>query len=843
MGETPLVMLPPRNRPGADLPIRPALVAVTTALSRDGAAVLVAPPGSGKTSLLPLALADAVTGRVIVAEPRRIATRAAARRLAWLLGEPVGGRVGYAVRGERHVSTDTRVEVVTTGLLVRRLQHDPELSGVGAIVIDECHERHLDSDLALAFCLDIRAALRADLRLVATSATPDTARMSTVLGSVDEPAPIITAQAQSYPVDVIWAAPPRPIPPSVGPRIDPRLLDHIGHTITRAVHESDGDVLVFLPGESEIRAVRSRLTTTVEVLELFGRQRAVEQDRALAPSTERRIVLATDIAESSLTVPGVRIVVDSGLAREPRTDHNRGLSRLVTTAVSHSSAHQRAGRAGREGPGRVYRCWSAADDVHLSAHSAPEIATTDLAGFALSVAHWGSPGGVGLALLDDPPAVALNAATTLLHDLQAVDERGRITPRGRAISDVGIHPRLARALIDGAPRVGAGRAREVVAALSADALSRQDDDLVASWRALRTGTDPAVAARWRDEVHRLERVPAGPNAGPRGVSDDQAAAIIVGLAYPERLARVRTGGGSSYLTAGGTGAALTDTSTMRGIDWLAIAGADRAPGRADARIRGAVPIDEVDVREIGAGLLRIEDDISWRDGDLICVRTERLGAINLGQRPLLNPDPDRVLAAVIGGLRHDGLGLLRWSQDAEQLRARLAFCHRFLGEPWPDVGDAALTALMDHWLGPDLVRVRRGRDLGFIDTGAALRRLLPWPRASRFDVLAPIRMVVPTGGQVRLTYHHDDPPVLALRVQEAFGWLDTPMVADGRVAVVLHLLSPAGRPVAITTDLGSFWKQGYPQVRSELRGRYPRHPWPEDPLKATATRRVKPRGR
>jgi len=831
------VLLPESSVPGADLPVRAVLPATVEAVRSRGTAVLVAPPGSGKTSLLPLALGDALGGKIIVAEPRRLATRAAAARLATLVGEPLGQRIGYAMRGERSGGQEPRglrVEVVTTGLLVRRLQQNPELPGVAAIVIDECHERHLDADLLLAFGVDIRANLREDLAIVATSATPDTVRLSRALGT-DVPAPVITASAALYDVAVEWAPPPVPVPLLPGGRVDPRLLDHVAAVVERAWTENDGDILVFVPGEAEINGVTRRLAGR-NVLPLFGRQSRAEQDRALAPTATRRIVVTTSVAESSLTVPGIRVVVDSGLAREPRTDQSRGLGALVTRRVSRSSADQRAGRSGREGPGRVYRCWSAVDHTHLDDHPAPEIATADLAAFALDLAAWGAPAGDGLTLLEAPPAVAMTAATELLRRLDAVDDSGRITERGRRMAALGAHPRLARALIDGTPRIGSDRAREIVAMLSDDSGRDFGDDLPARWRALRRGDDRGATARWREETRRLGRDSSG---GPtEAVPDDLAVGVVVGLAYPDRIARVRGAGSATYQMSGGTGAALDPQSPLRSTPWLAIAVADRAPGRADARIRSAAPIDEQAARDIAGELVSTTDQIRWDDGRIVTRRVETLGAIVLNDVPLAKPDPLLVQAAVRDGIRRSGLSVLRWSGAALALRQRLAFCHAHLGAPWPAVDDEALLGGLDEWLGTELATVR---NLAQIDVTSALRRLLPWPAAARFDELAPERLQVPSGSQIRLEYDGAEPPVLAVKLQEVFGWTTTPLVADGRVPVVLHLLSPARRPVAITSDLTSFWKQGYPQVRADLRARYPRHPWPEDPLTATPTNRPKPR--
>ncbi|MGC4896299.1 ATP-dependent helicase HrpB [Micromonospora sp. DT31] len=858
-----------------DLPVRAVLPALVEALRERGAGVLVAPPGTGKTTTAPLAVADAVTGRVVIAQPRRVAARAAAHRMAALLGERVGDRIGYAVRGERRVGPRTRVEVVTTGLLVRRLHHDPELPGVAAVLLDECHERHLDADLALAFSVEARGTLRPDLWLLAMSATPQTDRFAALLGA-DEPAPVVRAEAALHPVERVWAPPPRPVTPPGAGRVDPALLDHVAATVRRALRERDGDVLVFLPGAGEIAAVAGRLAglADIAVLPLHGRLSGAAQDAALTPAAGRRVVLATAVAESSLTVPGVRTVVDAGLSRVPRTDLARGLGALVTVPVSRAAATQRAGRAGREAPGAVYRCWSEATHARLAPQPEPEIATADLTGFALELAAWGTPDGTGLALPDPPPPAALTVARETLTTLGAVDADGRITARGRAVAAVGTHPRLARALLDGAPRVGVDRAAEVVAVLAEDTLGGAGDDLPARWRRLRTAVDPAATARWRTEVRRLRAaLPAGTAAEPaprrrdgdrrtadrrtgnqrtadrqaadrrEHLPDDLAAGLLAGLAYPERLARARQAGGSAYLMAGGTAAELAPGSGLAGSPWLAVAVADRSPGAAAARVRLAAPIDEATAREAGAALVRAGREVVWSGGDVVAREVVRLGAVELLDRPLAAPDRELVAAALLDGLRQEGTGLLRWTPEATGLRQRLAFCRQALGVDWPDVSDAALLATAPRWLGPELARARRRGDLVRADVVGALRRLLDWRQAARLDELAPERLAVPSGSRVRVDYADPAAPVLAVKLQETFGWRDVPRIADGRVPVLLHLLSPAGRPVAVTADLASFWRTGYPQVRAELRGRYPRHPWPEDPTVAEPTRRASPRRR
>ncbi|MFC8619839.1 ATP-dependent helicase HrpB [Micromonospora purpureochromogenes] len=830
------------------LPVSPVLPTLVAALAEAGGAVLVAPPGTGKTTLAPLAVADRVEGRVVVAQPRRVAARAAARRMADLLGERVGGRVGYAVRGDRRVGPGTRIEVVTTGLLVRRLHHDPELPGVGAVLLDEVHERQLDADLALAFAVDSRAALRPDLWLLAMSATPEADRFAALLGT-DRPVPVVRAEAALHPVTRIWAPPPRPVTPPGAGRVDPALLDHVAATVRRALHEREGDLLVFLPGAGEIAGVARRLadlTDRVAVLPLHGRLPGAAQDAALRPADRRRVVLATSVAESSLTVPGVRVVVDAGLSRVARTDLSRGLGALVTVPVSRAAATQRAGRAGREAPGHVYRCWSAATHERLAAQPEPEIATADLTGFALELAAWGSPDGTGLALPDPPPPAALTVARETLASLGAVDADGRITARGRAIAAAGAHPRLGRALLDGAPRVGADRAAELVALLAEEGLTGRDDDLVAGWRRLRGNADPGATARWRSEVRRLRAALPTDGTGSGGrdhLPDDLAAGLLVGLAYPERLARVRRGGGRSYLMAGGTAAELAPGSGLAGVDWLAVAVADRSPGAPTARVRLAAGLDEATAREAGGPLLREAREVGWVDGDVVAREVVRLGAIELLTRSLARPEPALLAAALRDGLRQEGLSLLTWTPAARALRERMAFCRRALGDQWPEVSDDALLAAVDDWLGPELAAARRRADLARIDVAAALRRLLQWRQAARLDELAPERLEVPSGSKIRVDYADPAAPVLAVKLQETFGWPAAPRIAEGRVPVLLHLLSPAGRPVAVTADLASFWRTGYPQVRAELRGRYPRHPWPEDPGSATPTRHATPRRR
>jgi len=805
-----------------DLPVRAVLGAVTDALDAHGGAVLVAPPGTGKTTLVPLALA-ADRGRVLVAEPRRLATRAAAARMAMLLGEPVGETVGYAVRGDARRSDRTRIEVVTSGLLLRRLMADPELDGVHTVLLDECHERHLDADLLLALLLDARAGLRPDLRLLATSATVATDRLAEMLGG----AAVVRVEARTFPVATTY------LPPGRGERVE----TCVARAVRRAVQDGDGDVLAFLPGVPEIRRTAGLLADVgpadVDVVQLHGRLPAAEQDLALTPGPRRRVVLATAVAESSLTVPGVRAVVDAGLARTPRTDHRRGLAGLVTVRVSAAVAEQRAGRAGREAPGRVYRCWP--EGELLARYPEPEIRTADLTRLALDLACWGTPDGSGLTWWDPPPTGPLQAGQQVLRALGAVDDGGA-TDRGRRLAELGLHPRLARALLDGATLVGAQTAAEVVALIDDDTLAENvavDDEL----RRLRSGAARG-AGRWRAEATRLRRL-APRAAGAAGSSGEGAAALVVALAYPERLARRRSAGVGAqrlhrdvYLMSGGTAVELPAGSPLAGREWLAVALADRTPGAEHGRIRLAAAADR-ELAELAAPALLVEEDeVRWADGDVVARRVRRLGAIVLSEVRLDAPDPDALAAAVRHGVRSEGLGLLRWSEHARRLRDRLATLHRVFGDSedggWPDVSDAALLADPDRWWIPALARARNRADLSRVDAAAVLRTLLDHRQAARLDELAPERIQVPSGARIAVDYSADQ-PVLAVKVQEVFGWTATPTVGGGRLPVVLHLLSPAGRPAAVTADLTSFWANGYPQVRAELRGRYPKHAWPEDP--------------
>ncbi|MEU9819378.1 ATP-dependent helicase HrpB [Pseudonocardia alni] len=860
--------------PLPDLPVRAVLDELRAALDDRGGAVLVAPPGTGKTTLVPLALAGldgsgpAPGGTVLVAEPRRVAARAAAARMSSLLGTEVGGPVGYRVRGDARTGPGTRVEVVTSGLLLRRLAGDPELAGVSTVVLDEVHERHLDADLLLTLLLDARDGLRPDLRLLATSATLDAARPAVLLGDDDRPAPVLEVAARSYDVAVAHVPPAR-----AGRGGTERIENTVARTCVRALEH--GSVLAFLPGVAEIGRTASALRELgpdADVLALHGRLPAAEQDAALRDGPRRRIVLATAVAESSLTVPGVRAVVDCGLVRVPHTDHRRGLSGLVTRRVSRAVATQRAGRAGREAPGVAYRCWP--EGEVLADAPDPEIRTADLTALALDLAVWGTPDGSGLRWWDAPPPGPLAAGRTVLTALDAIDTRGAVTDRGRRISALGLHPRLARALLDGV--AAGGDPREVagiVAVLDDDTLAGPADDLTAALTRLRSGDAPG-AGRWRGDRDRLTGAlrrarasssavavspgtspGAGAHSGPAaatpgrareragraaGASGAELVALVTGLAYPERLARRRDAAAGVFLMTGGT-AVEVPPGPLRDAEWLAVAVADRRPGQTHGRVRLAATTDAATALRAAAPLRVTGSEVVWSDGDVRARTVDRLGAIVLSEKPDRSPDPGAVRDALVAGLRAEGTGLLRWTAGAVSLRERSGFLHRVLGAPWPDVSEEALldsAADPAGWLAGPLATARRRSDLARVDAGPALRRHVAASvggLAGRIDELAPERLTVPTGSRIALDYS-GAAPALPVKVQEVFGWTGSPAVADGRVPVVLHLLSPAGRPTAVTADLDSFWDNAYPQVRAELRGRYPKHAWPEDPRTATPGR-------
>ncbi|MGF0226565.1 ATP-dependent helicase HrpB [Dietzia natronolimnaea] len=844
------------DRIGHGLPFAAALPALRDALATRGTAVVQAPPGTGKTTLAPpaVASADGIAGRVVVTQPRRVAARSAARRLAALTGTGVGTLAGYSVRGDSSVGRDTLVEFVTPGVLVRRLIADPDLPGTAAVVLDEVHERDVESDLALALLCELRQ-LRDDLPVVAMSATVEAGRFARLLGGAgtEASAPVIDIPAVLHPLEVRYR------PPAV-PRLDSRgvtdgFLDHVATVAADEVTASGSDTLVFLPGVREIdRVVRSltaRLGGRAEVLPLHGGLDAAEQDRAVSgsgrgdPTPGRgaagprpRVVVSTDLAESSLTVPGVRVVVDACLSREPRRDAARDMTGLVTVSASRDSCVQRSGRAARLGPGIAVRCLSEDEFSRVPAHRTPAIATSDLTAFALDVACWGAPRGEALALPDPPPSGEIHRAQSVLQNLGALDALGRATARGRGLARVPADPRHARALLDGAPVVGRAMAAEVVSLLTSGRRSPAGD-LVADLRALRGGR-AADHRTWEREARRLERV-VRTGGGPGGMPIEDAVGLIVALAHPDRVARRR---GGQYTFASGTGAVLPPGSALAGHEWLAVAEVVRASGRAageaGAVIRAAAPVDREGAERAASGLLDDDETATFSGGALTGRRTRRLGAIELSVTPV-RPGPAAAVSAVAAAVRSDGLAALGPDDEALRLWHRLALAHRELGPPWPEVSAGALADRLAEWLGPEVDALTRGGKLAGRGVGPALRRLLPWPEATRFDELVPDRLQVPSSSSYRVDYPEpgsDAAPVLAVKLQECFGWTASPRICDGRVPVTVHLLSPAGRPLAVTRDLEFFWREAYPGVRAEMRGRYPRHPWPEDPMVAEPTRRT-----
>ena len=852
------------------LPVTRALGDIAAATRPGGCAVITAPPGTGKTTLLPPAVAVALaeagsSGRVLVTQPRRVAARAAARRIARLLGEEVGGQVGYSVRGDSRVSERTRVEMVTPGVALRRLQRDPELPGVSALIVDEFHERDLDTDLALAFALDARSALRDDLFVALTSATLEASRTVDFLrASTGEEPALVDIPGDIFPLELRYAPPPRGVE-AVGAIGNERVgvrreyLAHVARTVEETVAATEGSVLVFLPGVGEIETVRGNLHLgDVPVLTLHGQLSAAEQDRALSPASGRRVILSTSIAESSLTVPGVSVVVDAGLAREPRFDAGRCLSSLVTVPAALARLEQRAGRAARTGPGIAVRVMDSVDVARRPAQSAPGIATQDLTDARLQVASWGTPV-EELALLDAPPAGTWEAAGQCLSSLGAIDEAGAATALGRTLTSLPLDPPLGRALLASSAILGASKAARFVALLSED-VRAPGADLGALERRLgrggasEAGVGKAQAARVKETQARLERLAQRlPASGSEGALASVAArqqektrtredelALTCALAYPEWIARRRPGS-AAYILAGGVGAELPQGSPLEGQDWLAVASIDRAPASRHARILAAVPLSEEDALAAGAALLETRTQALIDKGALKATRTRALGAIPLASAPASSLSEEEATALVVEHLAARGLGDLGWGKEASSLRERMRVLHEVLGDPWPDVSDEALAGSAPQWLAPWAKRLAQGGSLSGVSMLDALRSMLPWPQAARLDELAPEKMPIPAGGTRPIDWSGAH-PVLTLRVQQAFGWTDTPRLVDGRVPLVLHLTDPAGRPAAVTSDLTSFWAGPYRDVRAQLRGRYPKHPWPEDPLHAEPTNRTKRRG-
>ena len=815
----------------SDLPIEEALPVLGAALAAGPNAVLVAPPGAGKTTRVPLALMDeawAQGGKLIVLEPRRLAARAAAARMAQTLGEPVGRTVGLRVRADSRPGA--RIEVVTEGVFTRMILGDPSLEGVSGVLFDEFHERSLDADLGLAFALDAQAVLRPDLRLLPMSATLDGAAVATLLDG----APVIESAGRAFPVTTRWR--PR--------RAERRLEDDMAAAIREALAETEGDVLAFLPGQAEIRRTAERLADTlrrpeVDVHPLYGALTAREQEAAIAPAPlgRRKVVLASAVAQTSLTLEGVRVVVDGGLSRVPRYDPSTGLTRLATVRVSRASADQRRGRAGRTAPGVCYRLWDEVEERGLAPFERPEILEADLSGVALALAQWGARDPSALRLLDAPPAGAYAEAVRLLQRLRVVDEQGALTPHGRAIAGLGLAPRLAHMVVRGAEQGRGRRAARLAALVSEPGLGGRDVDI--SHRMERFAREPGRRAE--DARALADRWSRG--AGSSGAGDASADGPLLALAYPERIAKAR-GGSGAFLLANGRGAQLHPADALARSPWLAVA--ELSGGGAQDRIVAAAALTEAEVREVAAGELRTEESVEIdAAGRLSARRRLRLGALVLEDVRLDRPSDAAVASAIAGHIRARGLAALPWSEAAAGLRARAAFVATLDGTGeggWADLGDEALLAELETWLGPALVSAGGLAGLSEGGVADALRERIGWERLQRLDREAPPRFTTPAGSSAAIDYAAPGGPRVEVRVQELFGLSRHPTVANGRAPLTLALLSPARRPVQTTQDLPSFWAGSWAEVRKEMRGRYPKHPWPEDPLTARPTTRAKPLG-
>jgi len=842
------------------LPIDGVLPELAAALGNGTSAVLQAPPGAGKTTGVPLALLDApwLRGqRIIMLEPRRLATRAAARRMAQMLAERVADTVGFRVRGETRVGRTTRIEVVTEGILTRMLQHDPALDGVGLVIFDEFHERSLDADLALALTLETRDVLRPDLRVLVMSATLDGARVATMLGG----APIITSEGRAYPVETRY----------IERRAELRIEDAVAASVRRALASDTGDILAFLPGAGEIRRthdllLRSDLPARTHVRPLHGNLSGDAQDEAILPSApgDRKVVLATSIAETSLTIEGVRVVIDAGLSRVPRFSARSGMTRLETVRVSRASADQRRGRAGRIAPGVCYRLWAEHEQHHLVAHAAPEIVEADLAPVALELAAAGIDDPAMLRWLDPPPPAAYGQARELLSELGALEAPGsasvgRITAHGGRMAALPMHPRLAHMVLEG-DALGARRlACDLAALLSerdpirGDVGASVDADvetrlglLHGSPSGLPTGhyVDADALRRIRLESDRV-RALLGNTGAERGTEPERAfssvsTGLLLAFAYPDRIAQLRAPRSGRFLLRNGNGAALSTAQTLSDSSYVVAAELDGRRPEARIFLAASVMLDDVE-RHFG-DQVTWEQEIAWdaRGRSVIAREREKLGALVLADRPIREPDPTAVTTALLQGIRELGVDALPWSDGARALRQRLEFLHA-VDPSWPDVSDPRLIETLGDWLCPHVGNARSLADLSRVDLAGALLAMLRWDRRAAIDELAPTHIVVPSGSRIPIDYTDPETPVLAVRLQEMFGLADTPRIARGAVPLTVHLLSPAHRPVQVTRDLAGFWRTSYFDVRKELRGRYPKHYWPDDPMKAEPTRRAKPR--
>jgi ATP-dependent helicase HrpB len=830
------------------LPIDAVLDDLARTLADHNAAVLVAPPGAGKTTRVPLALLDepwAKNKKIIVLEPRRIAARASAERMAQTLGERVGETVGYRVRFGSKVSRATRIEVVTEGIFSRQILDDPELTGVAAVLFDEFHERSLDADLGLALARDAQTGLREDLRILVMSATLDGARVATLLGD----APVIASEGRAFPVETRY----------IRRKADAPLERQMADAIATALRADSGSVLAFLPGAAEIRRTQNLLSERIhdagiEIVPLFGALDAQVQDRAIAPapSGRRKVVLATSIAETSLTIEGVRIVVDSGVARVPRYEPDIGLTRLETVRASRAAVDQRRGRAGRTSPGVCYRLWDEPQTASLAAYTQPEILSADLSSLLLDLAQWGVSDPAALAFLDPPPAPALKEARSLLGELGALDGEGRITAEGKSLRALALPPRLARMIVD-SHRLGAGEeAADIAAILTERGLGGDSVDLDARLdqfrrdRSQRASSARSLARRWASQVAASEKAnfasgttAATPSPSPL-VEGGLTTGVMLAFAFPDRVARNR--GNGSFVLANGRGAAVDQTSALARAPYIAVG--ELTGTAANGRILLAASIAQADIELRFAGQIESAEEISFDRGAMAlrARRKKTLHAITLSEAPMaLKPSAEtaRVLAdALIAA----GLDRLPWSKPLKQWRDRATFLRAAEGEPWPDLSDDALAAQREAWLVPALYDKTSLKDLSAGDLSDALMTLLPWELRARLEREAPTHFEAPTGTQLAIDYEAEQGPTIAVRLQELFGLNTHPSIAKGRIPLVLELLSPAHRPVQVTRDLPGFWRGSYAAVRSDLRGRYPRHPWPEDPASAVPTRRVKPRG-
>jgi ATP-dependent helicase HrpB len=811
------------------LPIHEALPALKAALAAHNAAVLVAPPGAGKTTVVPLELLAEPwrgDGKIIVLEPRRLAARAAAERMAKTLGEGVGETVGYRVRMQSRVSAATRIEVVTEGVFTRMILADPELAGVAGVIFDEFHERSLDADLGLALARDAQGLLREDLRLLVMSATLDGAAVARLL----DDAPVVESQGRTFPVETRY----------LGRDDRLRLEDQVVRAVEKALAEESGSVLVFLPGQGEILRTAERLQERlarrpeVELAPLYGALDPRDQDRAIspAPAGKRKVVLATSIAETSLTIEGVRVVIDSGLARVPRFDPASGLTRLATVRVSRAAADQRRGRAGRTEPGVSYRLWDEPETRSLPAYADPEILDADLSGLALDLARWGAKDAKTLAFLDPPPGAAFAEARALLQRLEALTPDGVLTAHGQALAEFPLAPRLAHMVLKAAEHGQGRRAARIAALLSERGLGGRDADLRHRLDALERDRSPrardakALADRW-----------AALARGGRGepITDG----LLLAYAYPERVARARGPQGEFQLSSG-RGAFLEPTDALARETWLAVG--ELGGGDRRDRVLLAAPLTEAEILDAFAGQLTEEDRLEESGGGrLRAKRTLRLGRLTVRETVEENPDPALIAHALADRVRREGLKALPLGEAVQGLRQRVAFLRRF-NDAWPDLSDEALIGRLDDWLTPLLPGVRALAALKADVLDGALRSLIPWDLQRRLDAEAPARWTAPTGNSFAVDYAAEGGPRVEVRVQEVYGLAEHPSVAGGRVPLTLALLSPAHRPIQTTKDLPGFWKGSWKDVRTEMRGRYPRHVWPEDPARAAPTTRAKPRG-